>query len=66
MVKGRKTKYFSLIMAIVCFVVAAVPALGFVLQDDPIGRLIFSIVWAFLGFVWFGHFRRAGKSSSEK
>jgi len=65
-VKNSKTAIFSLIMAVVCFIVSAVPAFGFVLQDDPVGRLIFAAVWAFLGFVWLGHFRRARKKSVEE
>ena len=66
MVKKNRTAVFSLVMAVVCFAVAAVPAFGFILQDDPLGRLIFAAVWAFLGFVWLGHYRRARKTTSTE
>jgi hypothetical protein len=65
-VKKTKTAIFSLILALICFGVAAVPALGLMLQDDPFGRLIFTAVWAFLGFVWLSHFRRARKKRVEE
>ena len=61
--KKNKTAIFSLVMAIMCFVVAAVPAFGFILVDDPLGRYIFAAVWAVLGFVWLGHFRRSRKTA---
>ena len=64
MEKGSRTAWFSLIMAIICFGVAAVPLLGLILQDDPLGRLIFIAAWAFLGFVWIGHYRRARKKDN--
>ncbi|MDX1414214.1 MAG: hypothetical protein R3293_08480 [Candidatus Promineifilaceae bacterium] len=64
--KKRKTAIFSLVMAIVCFIVAAIPALGLVLTGDPIGRLIFTAVWAALGFVWVRHFRRAWHGATEE
>ncbi len=55
---GNKAATFSLIMAIVCFAIAVVPLLGFVLADDPLGRMIFTGLWAMLGFIWIGNFRR--------
>ena len=62
----NKTAVFSLIMAVICFIVAAIPALGFILLGDPIGRLIFTAVWAFLGFVWLRHFQRSRKASAKE
>lgn len=62
MANGSRTARFSLIMAVVCFGVAAVPLLGLILRDDPLGRLIFIVAWTFIGFVWIGHYRRAKKS----
>jgi hypothetical protein len=58
---GNKTATFSLIMAIICFAIALVPLLGFVLVADPFGRFIFAGLWTFLGLVWLGNFRRARK-----
>jgi uncharacterized RDD family membrane protein YckC len=63
---GNKTATFSLIMAIICFGIALVPVLGIVLADDPFGRFIFAGLWALLGFVWFGNFRRARKKASKE
>ena len=62
---GNKTAIFSLIMAIICFGVALIPVLGIVLVDDSIGRFIFAGLWAMLGFVWIGNFRRARKKPPE-
>ncbi len=62
---GNKTAIFSLILAIICFGVALVPVLGFVLADDPIGRFVFAGLWAMLGFVWLGNFRRARSKPPE-
>jgi len=63
---GNKTAAFSLIMAIICFAIALVPVLGFVLVDDPFGRFIFAGLWTILGVVWVGNYRRARKKSSEE
>ena len=63
---GNKTATFSLVMAIICFGIALVPVLGFVLADDPFGRFIFAGLWALLGFIWFGNFRRARKKAPKE
>jgi len=63
---GNKTATFSLIMAIICFGVALVPILGLILVDDPIGRFIFAGLWAMLGFVWIGNFRRTRNKEPEE
>ena len=62
---GNKTATFSLILAIVCFGIALVPLLGIVLADDPMGRFIFTGLWAMLGFVWVGNFRRTRKNNES-
>lgn len=58
---SNKSAAFSLIMAIICFGVALIPMLGFVLAGDPVGRFIFSGLWAMLGIVWIGNFLRMRK-----
>ena len=63
---GNKTATFSLIMAIICFGIALVPVLGIVLSGDPLGRFIFAGLWALLGFIWFGNFRRARNKAREE
>lgn len=63
---GNKTATFSLIMAIICFAIAIVPLLGLVLVDDPMGRFIFTGLWAMLGFVWVGNFRRTRKNKPNE
>lgn len=55
---SNKPATFSIVMAVICFVVALVPLLGLVLADDLVGRVIFSGAWALLGFVWLGNYRR--------
>ena len=62
----NKAATFSLIMAILCFGVAMVPLLGLALVDDPMGRFIFTGLWAMLGFVWIGNFRRKRNSPPEE
>jgi hypothetical protein len=42
-------------MAIIAFIVAAIPALGVVMKEDTIGRAIFASVWVLVGVAWLGH-----------
>lgn len=58
MAKMNKSAIFSLIMAILCFAIALLPILGVVIADDPVGRFIFAGLWAMLGIVWIGNYRR--------
>lgn len=53
---------FSLTMAFVSFVVAAIPALGVVMREDTTGRLIFTAVWVLVGIAWLGGFLHSRKS----
>ena len=63
---GNKTATFSLIMAVICFGIAVVPFLGLVLADDTVGRVIFTGMWAMLGFVWLGNYRRHRGKKADK
>ncbi len=55
----------SLAMAVVSFLVAAIPAAGLVLRGDPTGRLIFTVVWLLLGVAWLGGYLHARKSDAR-
>ena len=50
---------FYLILAVVCFAIAAISLTGFVLKGDSTGQLIFGAVWVFVGFGWIGRAIRA-------
>jgi len=61
----KLTPRFSTIMAIVSFTVAAIPAFGVVMKEDPVGRAIFAAVWALVGVAWLGHLVRVKRSASR-
>lgn len=56
----------SITMAIIAFLVAAIPAFGVVMKEDPIGRTIFAVVWILVGIGWLGHLVRVKKSTSKE
>ena len=59
--KDDETKNFprySVIMAIIAFIVAAIPAFGTVMKEDPVGRAIFAVVWVLIGIAWLGPFQK--------
>jgi len=45
-------------MAIIAFIVAAIPAFGTVMKEDPVGRAIFAVVWVLIGIAWLGPFQK--------
>jgi len=53
----------SIVLAIVSFAVAAVPASGLVLATDPVGRTIFTVVWVLVGVAWLGQLIHARSGS---
>lgn len=55
----------SIVLAIVSFVVAAMPAAGLVMKSDAVGRFIFTAVWILVGFAWLGQFLHAKKPRSR-
>jgi hypothetical protein len=54
-----------MIMAIISFVIAAIPAFGLVMRADPVGRVIFAVVWIVIGVAWLGQAFHA-KQSGER
>ena len=38
-----------MVLAIVAFIVAAIPTFGLVLKGDPVGCIIFAVVWVLIG-----------------
>lgn len=57
---------FSITMAIIAFIVAAIPAFGVVMKEDTIGRIIFAAVWILVGVGWLGHLFIVKKSISKE
>jgi hypothetical protein len=57
---------FSIIMAIIAFIAAAIPAFGVVMKEDPVGRAIFVAVWILVGIAWLGHLLIVKKSTSKE
>ena len=55
---------FSITMAIIAFIVAAVPAFGLVMKEDRVGRAIFTAVWILVGVAWLGHLLIVKKSNA--
>jgi len=53
-------------MAIIAFIVAAIPTFGVVMKEDPVGRAIFAAVWVLVGVAWLGHLVRVKKSTSKE
>jgi len=53
-------------MAIIAFIVAAIPAFGVVMKEDPVGRAIFAAVWVLVGVAWLGHLVRVKKAASKE
>lgn len=66
MSKRKISPRFSIIMAIIAFIVAAIPAFGVVMKEDPVGRAIFAAVWVLVGVAWLGHLVRVKKSASKE
>ncbi len=66
MMKRKIFPRYSIIMAIIAFIVAAIPAFGMVLKEDPVGRAIFAAVWVLIGIAWLGHFVRVRKPASKE
>lgn len=55
----------SVVMAIISFVVAIIPAAGIVMKSDPAGRIIFTIVFLLVGIAWLGQFLHVKKSDHQ-
>lgn len=55
----------SVLMAIIAFLVAAVPATGLVMKSDPAGRFFFTVVWILVGIAWLGQLLQAKKSGAH-
>lgn len=55
----------ALLLGVVSFVVAAVPATGLVMKSDVVGRLIFTVVWILVGMAWLGQLLHAKKAGSD-
>jgi hypothetical protein len=51
-----------MVMAVVSFAVAAIPAFGIVMKEDAVGRAIVAVVWILIGLAWLGHLIRVRKS----
>ena len=66
MSKRKISPRFSITMAIIAFIVAAIPALGVVMKEDIIGRIIFAGVWILVGIGWLGHLMIVKKSTSRE
>jgi hypothetical protein len=66
MSKREISPRFSITMAIIAFIVAAIPAFGVVMKDDTIGRIIFAAVWILVGVGWLGHLLIVKKSTSRE
>jgi len=50
----------SVTMAIVSLLIAAVAAAGLIMKTDPVGRIIFALVWLLVGIAWAMRLIRAG------
>jgi hypothetical protein len=66
MSKREISPRFSITMAIIAFIVAAIPAFGVVMKEDTIGRIIFAGVWILVGVGWLGHLMIVKKSTSRE
>ncbi len=66
MMRRKISPRYSIIMATIAFIVAALPAFGMVMKEDPVGQTIFVAVWVLIGLAWLGHFVRVKKSASKK
>ena len=66
MPRRRISPRISTVLAIVAFIVAALPAFGVVMRDDPVGRAIFAAVWVLVGIAWLGHLVSVKGSASEE
>ncbi|MHC4535796.1 MAG: hypothetical protein ACYS6K_17740 [Planctomycetota bacterium] len=66
MSKRKISPRFSITMAIIAFIVAAIPAFGVVMKEDTIGRIIFASVWILVGVGWLGHLLIVKKSISRE
>jgi hypothetical protein len=53
--KPKKYRYYLLLM-IICFAIAILSFAGVILQSDMTGRVIFGLVWAFVGIGWLGRY----------
>ena len=66
MLKRILSSRISIILAVIAFMVAALPAFGLVMKEDPIGRAIFTAVWVLVGIAWLGNLVRVRKSASKE
>lgn len=57
----RKSPRYNATFAIVAFAVSAVCFSGIVLANDLTGRLIFGLVWSFVGVLWLDQYCQARK-----
>lgn len=57
---------FSVMMAIIAFIVAAIPACGIVMKDDRVGRTIFTSVWLLIAIAWLGCLVTAKAAEAEE
>lgn len=54
MARRAKRRPAFLLGSALCAVLSGIAFGGVILGDDLVGRLIFGVVWAALGIVWFG------------
>ncbi|KPL17893.1 MAG: hypothetical protein AMJ92_10470 [candidate division Zixibacteria bacterium SM23_81] len=54
-----------MVLAIVAFIIAAIPTFGLVLKEDPVGRIISAAVWVLIGIGWLGHLIPVKKSDTS-
>ena len=52
--KEKTRRPVFLVAMIICFIIAVLAFSGVILKGDAAGRLIFGVVWIFLGIVWLG------------
>jgi hypothetical protein len=64
--KKRIPPVLSIVMAVVSFAVAAVPATGLVMKSDAVGRIIFTVAWVLVGIAWLGQLLHARKSGAHE
>lgn len=51
----RRPKFLAL--AVVCFAIAVtIPTTDLFLRSDAIGKIVFCMVWSFIGVVWLGSY----------
>lgn len=56
MAKQGKGPIVWILLAAVCFVVAALAGAGMILRSDSIGRLIYGVLWSLIGVSWLGRY----------